>query len=262
MSKFIKIYRFLFARRFFLFFNKLLFRCGACGLGFLNYENRNVSGENVFLEKYFKTENDGVVVDVGANVGSYSEFLKNMRPDLSIIAFEPHPKNFEVLKKNSIKNRYCAINKACGERNGHISLFDYMVNDGSSHASIYKGVIENIHGADSVEHKVELVKLDDELSKLGVDCISLLKIDAEGNELQVLLGASYYIKRRKIKAIHFEFNEMNVISRSYFRDFFNLLDGFSLYRLLPHGMIPIDKYIPFYCEIFAYSNVVAIRQDD
>lgn len=69
------------------------------------------------------------------------------------------------------------------------------------------------------------------------------------------------IANRKIKAIHFEFNEMNVHSRAFFRDFWNLLDGYRFYRLLPNEMLEIKTYHPLYCEVFAYQNIVAILED-
>jgi len=65
-------------------------------------------------------------------------------------------------------------------------------------------------------------------------------------------------KAGKIKAIHFEFNEMNLASRTCFRDFWSLLSNYDFFRLLSSGMIKIDKYSPVQTEIFAYQNIVAI----
>lgn len=79
--------------------------------------------------------------------------------------------------------------------------------------------------------------------------------------MHVLQGAIKCLERKKIAAIHFEFNEMNVASRCYFRDFWKILDGFNFYRLLPNGMIEIKNYSPLHCEIFAYQNIVAILKD-
>jgi hypothetical protein len=53
---------------------------------------------------------------------------------------------------------------------------------------------------------------------------------------------------------------MNVISRVFFMNFYDLLSDFVLYRLLPHGMVPIGEYHPVDCEIFAYQNIVARRK--
>ena len=60
--------------------------------------------------------------------------------------------------------------------------------------------------------------------------------------------------------IQFEFNEMNVASRVFFRDFWLMLPNYEFYRLMVDGMIRIDKYDPIYCEIFAFQNIVAFRR--
>lgn len=84
----------------------------------------------------------------------------------------------------------------------------------------------------------------------------------EGNELAVLKGGEKSISEGKIKAIHFEFNEMNVSSRVFFRDFWKLLKDYQIYRLLPREMLEINHYSPLTCEIFAYQNIVAILKED
>ena len=85
----------------------------------------------------------------------------------------------------------------------------------------------------------------------------LLKIDTEGHELEVLKGFEPYIRQNKVDLIHFEFNEMNVASRVFFKDFWEFLPNYDFYRMLQDGLIPIKNYNPVYCEIFAYQNIVA-----
>lgn len=65
----------------------------------------------------------------------------------------------------------------------------------------------------------------------------------------------------KIKAIQFEFNIMNIASKSYFLDFWKILSDYKFYRLLPNGMVKIEQYKPWYCEIFAFQNIVAILRE-
>jgi len=68
-----------------------------------------------------------------------------------------------------------------------------------------------------------------------------------------------YLSEKKIKAIHFEFNEMNIISKISFKNFWDLLIGFEFYRMLPGGnLIRLKKYSPLSCEIYAFQNIVAI----
>ena len=256
------IYRALFARKLFYRFNKILYHCSLSGLGVLNYEDDTVSGEGWFLKKYLKGRLDGVVFDVGANVGDYSRLVLQVSPKVTVYAFEPHPKTFTVLKNSLHQSNFFPVNAAAGEKEGMLSLYDYEANDGSAHASLYQDVIENIHKARSIECKVQVLSLGAFAKSKNIEKIDLLKIDTEGNELSVLKGIVEYIEAGKVEIIHFEFNEMNVSSRTYFRDFWNLLPNYDFYRLLPDGMARIEEYNPVFCEIFAYQNIVAILKHD
>ena len=255
------IYRAVFAREIFYKLNRLLYRCSLSGLGILNYESSKVSGEDVFLVKFLKGKGDVVVFDVGANIGSYTRAIHNASRNARIYAFEPHPATYKKLCENICDNNIELLNVAVGDAAGSLSLYDYELNDGSSHASLYKDVIENIHKAKAISHDVEVICLDQFSTMRAIEKITLLKIDTEGHELAVLKGAGELIGGGRIDAIHFEFNEMNVSSRTFFRDFWNSMPGYNFYRLLPNGMVEIDSYSPLFCEIFAYQNVVAIRED-
>jgi FkbM family methyltransferase len=261
-EKIITAYVLLFGRPRFQKFNKLLYRLSLGGLGILNYRDLRISGEKYFLEKYLP-KNHGVLVDVGANQGNYALEALGICPSIKIFAFEPHPITFASLKENIKKSdNITAINKGMSSENSVLALYDYPSNDGSSHASLFQDVITEIHRAGSaVSHDVELTTLDQFIELENIKEIDLLKIDTEGNELQVLMGGVNAIKSKKIKVIHFEFNEMNVSSRAFFRDFWKLLDGYQFYRLLPSDMLEIKVYSPLQCEIFAYQNIVAILKD-
>lgn len=143
-----------------------------------------------------------------------------------------------------------------------MKLYDYAEKDGSSHASLFESVITEIHASPSnVFHDVALTTLDEFIENEKISEIILLKIDTEGNELDILKGAANSISSGIIKAIHFEFNEMNVVSKVFFRDFWKTLEKYKFYRLLPNEMLEIKNYSPLACEIFAYQNIVAILQE-
>lgn len=258
----ISTYRFVFARSCFEFFNKMLLRLSLVGLGVLNFGSSRVSGEGFFLNNYLSKIGSGLVLDVGANKGDYTLEVMSVNEGLKIYAFEPHPKTFLKLKQNisNYHNVQC-VNKAIGHEQGFLELFDYKNNDGSTHASLLKGVIEEIHQAEPISHNVEVQTIDNFLQQHKIMCVDLLKIDTEGNELNVLQGAAQSIKQGKIKVIHFEFNQMNVISRTFFKDFWDILKGYDIYRLLPHGRLEVDRYSPILCEIFAYQNIVAFLKE-
>ncbi len=262
MNTIIKVYRFIFARKVFYKLNKLLFRCSLSGLGILNYESDKVSGEDSFLRCYLKNKKDVVVIDVGANVGDYSRKVMEINPSAVIYAFEPHPKSYAKLQMAIKSENFHPVNSAVSDSAGVLTLYDYEILDGSSHASLYRDVIEGIHNKNSCKHEVKTVSLGEFFSANNINEVSLLKVDTEGNELKVLMGISEFIKSGKIKLIHFEFNEMNVSSRVFFRDFWKMLPNFHLYRLLPNGMIKIEDYRPIFCELYGYQNIVAVLKND
>ena len=262
LEKLISIYVYLFAKTKFKKFNKLLLRLSLGGLGVLNYKTSVVSGEQAFLKKYLHNKN-GTLIDAGANCGNYTKEAVKINPAIRVYAFEPHPKTYYKLRDNlaGYQNIFL-INKGLSSVSGVLKLYDYPDKDGSSHASLFEDVITEIHGsASAIAHEVELTTIDEFVDIEEITEIILLKIDTEGNELEVLKGGVNTLSAGKIKAIHFEFNEMNIASRVFFKDFWNMLERYRFYRLLPNGMLEIKNYNPLSCEIFAYQNIVAILKE-
>ena len=92
-----------------------------------------------------------------------------------------------------------------------------------------------------------------------IERIAMLKVDAEGHELAILRGARQAIERKAVDIVQFEFNEMNVMSRVFFRDFYDALPDFTFYRMASNGLAPMGPYQPRTHELFILQNIVAIR---
>ena len=199
--------------------------------------------------------------DVGANIGDYTSLLLERFPEAQIHAFEPHPKNYSRLLAKIKNGNVKFYNMGIGEHKGNLTLYDRADHNGSAHASLYKEVISDIHKQKYTEIDVSVETLDEIASKEGIRYIDFLKIDTEGNELSVLKGAAHLIKTHSIGCIHFEFNEMNVISRVYFHDFCSALYDYDFYRLLPNGLLPLGR-TPLSTELFAYQNILAIPKSN
>lgn len=229
-------------------------------MGISNYENTKVSGERYLMTRLSAVQHELIMVDVGANIGDYSILLKRACPRSIIYAFEPHRKTFLSLQNAATKNGFEAINAGCGEIPGTANLFDYEGEmDGSQHASIYKEAIEQTHGSVATSHEVEVTTIDLFMAERGLRQIDFLKVDTEGNEFNVLRGAEAAIGNGGIKAIQFEFNAMNVFSRTYFRDFYMYLTAYQFYRMLPDGFAPMGPYYPAAFEVFAFQNIIALH---
>jgi FkbM family methyltransferase len=226
-------------------------------MGVLNYWSQSASGESHFLAAALGKKRQPIVLDVGANIGDYSRAVLAINASAVIHAFEPSSVACEKLKSLGRKNNVTVVNSAVGSEQGQLTLYDYEGATGSTHASAHREVIEKLHGGQAQGEKVLVQRLDSYLEKNGIERVDLLKIDTEGLEYDVLVGLGRYLENGTVQVIQLEFNEMNVMSRRFFNDFWDLLKDYELYRLLPKGQLKIDAYSPLYCEIFAYQNLVA-----
>lgn len=260
MSSARDLYRTLFARPSLYRLNRALFHLSLSGLGILNYQDDHVSGERHFVTRVLPrlVRPEPVFFDVGANVGTFASMLLTEFPQATVHAFEPHPRNYARLQSLGTRyNRVKCHNVALGDAEGTATLYDRADGDGSSHASLHESVISELHGQGVVEVGVRVVTLDTIAEEQGVDYVDYLKIDTEGHELAVLKGAARLLAGNRIGCIQFEFNEMNVVSRVFLRDFRKILAGYDLFRLLPRGLLPLDES-PLQTELFAYQNIVAL----
>jgi FkbM family methyltransferase len=255
-----QVFQYLFVRKRFYRFHRKLVLLGLNGMGICISKNRVVTGEESFLNNLFRNSKNAVVFDIGAHTGEYSKRVLDIIPTATVYAFEPHPIPFSKLKEAASAFSFKAFNVGCGNREGLARLYDYKYNDGSRHASLFKDVIEIVHKKEAKSHTVKIIKLDDFVVNNEIEAIDLLKIDTEGNELNILQGLECFIMADRVKVIHFEFNEMNIISRIFFKDFYDLLMNYDLFRMLPDGLVPIREYNPLLSEFFGFQNIVAINK--
>jgi FkbM family methyltransferase len=258
------LYARLFSRRRLQKLNRALFHASSRGLGLLNYKDDAASGERRFLKDYLSScpHPQPVVIDVGANEGAYTAAVVAVKKTARVFAFEPHPATFSRLSsRSSTIGGVTAINSACGKARCRMVLYDYAGSAGTGHASLHAGVIEGIHKGHSEQRVVDVIDLDTFAAEHGIPLIHLLKIDAEGHELDVLQGARNLLLAGRIRAIQFEFTQINVVARVFLKDFYDLLPRYKFYRMVRDGLIPLGPYSPLQCELFAFQNLVALPDD-
>jgi len=232
-------------------------------IGILNYENDVVSGERFFISKILKDYLKGrnpVLFDVGANIGQYSLLLLKEFPDAKIYSFEPNINTFQIQEKFlSHLNIYC-FNLGLGSKITKARIYTYISDKSSQHSSIHKNVFLDLHKTEKIEEmEFDMTTLDKFCADNKIDFIDFLKIDVEGNELDVMKGATELISGNKIGIIQFEFNEMNIISKVFLRDFYKLLSAYKIYRLDTQKLIPLFEY-DSRNEIFQFQNLIAINK--
>ena len=256
-------WRIIAARPSFKKVNDLLFDFAIHGLGLLNYGNDSLTGERYFCSKILPSllgnKEQLTFIDVGAHQGEYSELLLEFHPGAKIVAVEPHPLTFQRLQ-SALHNRVLLLECALGSEVGELTLYARVNSEGSEHASLHAGAIADLQQTQVQGMPVKVETLDRLAVEQDLSHIDLLKIDTEGHEYEVLKGCQRLLAENRIGVIHIEFNQMNVVSRSFFRDFAQLLSHHKPYRLLPSGMIPVESR-PLKSELFAFQNIVFIPKD-
>lgn len=226
----------------------------------INFPGRHglAASEEAFLHAHAAALQGGVLLDVGANRGAYAQLLHKLAPTARIIAFEPHPRSFQALRRTLDGTSVEAMNLAISDQSGTLTLHDFAAEDGSTQASL-DGAAVAMYSADTVTHQVATTTIDALLAELGIERVALLKIDTEGHDLAVLRGAMGAIRARRIGLIQFEFIPANIATHVTMRDMFEALPGYRIHRLcLNGGLAPLDPYDVKFCEIYVTQNLVAV----
>ncbi len=214
-------------------------------IGILKYENNHVSGEAYMIETFLKKflKKDAVTFDVGAHTGSYSLLLRKTYPGIQIFTFEPNPETFSILSQNVKQQNINIVQLALGGSDTNAQIYSYSDEKDSEHASLHKEVMTGLHHSkEVVTYDITVETLDTFCTKNDIKGIDFLKIDTEGNEFDVLKGAKNMLSQNKICIIQFEFNEMNVVSRVFLKDFYEILPDYNFYRLDTRKLLPLGDY--------------------
>jgi len=124
-----------------------------------------------------------IVVDVGANIGFTTLLFGQLVGEKGqVFAFEPNPKVFSYLQYNVKVNKFKNVelyNYACGEGSAELFLNDCGKKDTGNHLTKVE-----------CKERVKVVTLDHMLGCKVTRNIKLLKVDTEGYEKFVFLGAT------------------------------------------------------------------------
>src|SRR5262245_59687119 len=124
-----------------------------------------------------------IVLDCGANVGSFSRFALQRGASL-VVAIEPEPLNVECLKRNLAPEiaigKVIVVPEGVWSSDGHFSL---SIDQGNwaAHSMAIK------RGGKTIE--VPVSKIDSMVQRLGLARVDYIKMDIEGAEREALSGA-------------------------------------------------------------------------
>ena len=173
------------------------------------------------IEKFIRKNNFklNTFIDVGAFRGKYTDLILKMEKNCKIIMLEPQSKYFNFLKnKFANNNRIEVLGMAVSNKKTSLNLkvnkheitstfskFNETNRYLNLKAILFSSKLENMTKS---EEKIETLSLDDIFKKKNIQNIDLIKIDTEGHEYEVLIGARDSIK--KIDCVLVEFHNDNI----------------------------------------------------
>ena len=183
-------------------------------------------------------EKNDAFIDVGANIGIFSVVLSrlnNLGKNIEFYAYEANPKTYQRLKQNCLSLPIEAKNIAISNHSNELTFVEGAVS----------------HVFTNIENKSEYSFSD---KKVTVPCTSLdkqsiksdsiiLKIDVEGQEMEVLQGAEMLFSKKRIKAVFIDgFNDESLPS---------FMGNFGFKLLNAKTLLPYDGYSQ---QILAIKN--------
>mgnify|MGYP000235869227 CR=1 FL=1 len=173
--------------------------------------------DNVYLRNNVTLKNGDVVFDVEANIGLFSKFVNDKYENLKVFAFEPIPQIFRVLNANLMnKSNIKFYNLGLSDQEQETEFYFYpkvsadstsnpfnMENQINIYVEQYhKGILKALpkkllryliaYKLRSIYRAIKITcplkTISQIISENQVECIDLLKIDAENAERQVLAG--------------------------------------------------------------------------
>lgn len=166
------------------------------------------------IRSTFPSYQPEVFFDVGANIGQSAIKYHNLFPSSYIYCFEPVTRTFEELQNNTKRFSNCQcfnIALSSSERKGKIfakgiSTGNYLLEDSDN--SLKSQLFINATG-ECIDYQVPIEKIDIKTidifcKKRNIQNISYLKIDTEGNELQVIKGSNNLLRQSSIDFIEIE----------------------------------------------------------
>ena len=214
------------------------------------------NGERFALERLRAAEFK-VALDVGANVGQWTNAALALWPHCHIHAFEVAPKTFAGLEANA--RTWSGADRA--------HLHPFGLSDAAGTLPMYYYPDRHELTSDTPRHdgltmvpfEAPVTTLDQFCSDRRVDHIDYLKIDVEGAEHRVLNGASALLQANRIDCIQFEYGAFSIDTRVMLRDYFGWLGPSHVIGKIFPTHVAFADY-EWTMESFRFSNYLCISR--
>jgi FkbM family methyltransferase len=228
--------------------------------------------EFVLLDSLLASTDNGIFIDVGANVGTMSVLAHSTGRTSRIVALEPN-------------HRYCATWHMNMSLNGidNATLIQAAAGDACADVGFRVDPAFPLNGkidlgaiySTPMTIKVKMITIDALCEMLNICDVALLEIDTEGAEPIVIRGASKLLKERRVRCILMEFivEFIEDIAEDPYM-FVNEIQewGYTLYGIEPDGTLGKrldggtlvdERRVPAEAPMRPFNeiNLVAVLQD-
>jgi FkbM family methyltransferase len=142
------------------------------------------------------TPADGVILDVGANIGLSALAFAGLVPAGRILAVEPSPQSVaalrETLRRNGLEGRVTVAPVALADAPGELA-FHEAAHSAGAHL-MDPNMLSGIGGR---QVRVPVTTLDALLAEYAIPALHFVKIDVEGFESEVMAGATESFARHR-----------------------------------------------------------------
>jgi len=176
-----------------------------------------------------------LLVDVGANQGQFAQEFRAHGFTGSICSFEPMEAAFELLYRAAASDtRWKVTRTALGDQPGEARMGVAANSVSSSLLTITAAHVEAESASRTTGHEtVTVTTLDDQLRDVTAAAL-WLKLDVQGYELQVLLGAAETLARAEVVQCEMSFRELYV-GQTHYLDLLRFLDAAGF---IPVSVVP------------------------
>lgn len=138
--------------------------------------------------------------DIGSNLGLHAVTAKTVSPETRVVAFEPVPALLERVRANAALNRAEVATFGLALSSESVARVLYVPRGGTSGRATLKGAA----GRDLEELEVDCMRADETISGGRAEAPTVLKLDVEGAEDEVLDGFGDYLAAPQLRAVVFE----------------------------------------------------------
>jgi FkbM family methyltransferase len=224
------------------------------------YGTASIQSEVKLVKRVLGQSSPKVLIDVGGNIGLYTDQLLKDFQNVEVHIFEPSLTNTNILSNKFSLNKNVTVNPVgLSNVNETVKLYSDVL--GSGLGSLTKRHLDHFNINFDQSETIKVIKFIDYYNtNFKGQTIDLFKIDVEGHEMDVLEGCEEVIDN--IKCIQFEFGGCNIDTKTYFQDFWYFLKkrNFDIYRISPIGLISIDRYSE-QLEYFRTTNFICVNRN-